>query len=118
MMTMPASLHPRSSGLTRWIELLCDGSIELISLQHRTQVKQTQLGDDKSQGIAHIHSLPIFHEKGGGVEGSWSREDMSFKLSASDGLLIQPFSLPPVGSEGSGVEIVLKENEKQQELDF
>lgn len=99
MVTLPVSLFPRSTGLTRWMELLLDGVLELIPLQHQSQMALELGKGDKSQGLLRAHSLPIFHEKGGGLEGSWSREDLSFKLSASSGLVITPYSLPPVGEE-------------------
>ena len=117
--TLPISLHPRASGLCRWIELLFDGVIELIPLQQQQWQQAVEKGDGgtKEQGLLRIHSLPIFHEKGGGANDSWRKEDMSFRLSASSGLLITPFSLPPLG---------LEENEstgqpqemKSQDLDF
>jgi elongator complex protein 4 len=44
----------------------------------------------------------VYHEKGGGgAENNHFREDLSFSLSASKGLVIKPFSLPPLGEEGS-----------------
>lgn len=101
MMTLPISLYPRSAGLVRRAELICDGVVELISLQHQLHhpVDRNASNDTKAQGLFRIHSLPIFHEKGGGLEGSWVKEEMSFKLSASSGLVIAPYSLPPLGDE-------------------
>ena len=99
MISMPVSLYPRSTGLTRWAELLCDGVLELIPLEHKLQLSRDPSKEDKAQGMLRAHSLPVFHEKGGGLEGSWNREDLSFKLSSSNGLVITPFSLPPIGDE-------------------
>lgn len=99
MLTLPVSLYPRATGLTRWAELLADGVLELIPLQHQSQMNREPGKEEKSQGMLRAHSLPIFHEKGGALEGSWSREDLSFKLSASSGMVITPFALPPVGEE-------------------
>lgn len=99
MVSMPVSLYPRSTGLTRWAELLSDGVLELIPLEHKLQMSRDPSKDDKAQGMLRAHSLPVFHEKGGGLEGSWNREDLSFKLSSSSGLVITPFSLPPIGDE-------------------
>lgn len=43
------------------------------------------------------HRLPIFHEKGGGGgENSGSGDDMAFNLSRRKGMVIKPYSLPPV----------------------
>lgn len=97
MVSMPVSLYPRTTGLTRWAELLSDGVLELIPLEHKLQVSRDPTKEDKTQGMLRAHSLPVFHEKGGGLEGSWNREDLSFKLSSSSGLVITPFSLPPIG---------------------
>ncbi|KYK55866.1 Elongator complex protein 4 [Drechmeria coniospora] len=100
LVTLPVSLYPRSTGLTRWMELLSDGVLELIPFQHHSQMGSGgALEGDKSQGLLRVHCLPVFHEKGGGLEGGSMREDMSFKLSASSGLVIVPFSLPPVGGD-------------------
>jgi elongator complex protein 4 len=99
MLTLPVSLYSRGTGVTRWAELLCDGVLELVPLQHQSQMSREPGEEEKSQGLLRVHSLPIFHEKGGALEGSWSREDLSFKLSASSGMVITPFTLPPVGEE-------------------
>ncbi|KAH7241768.1 PAXNEB protein-domain-containing protein [Fusarium tricinctum] len=90
--SIPVTLFPRSTGLTRWMELLCDGVLELIPLQHQAPVIREPGSDDKGQGLLRAHSLPVFHEKGGGLEGTWNRENLSFKLSSSNGLVITPFN--------------------------
>lgn len=105
LIALPISLFPRSSGLTRWMELLCDGVIELVPLPANSPALSTEKPDsksaDQSQGILKVHSLPIYHEKGGGgAEGNYFRENLTFSLSASKGLVIKPFSLPPLGEEG------------------
>lgn len=122
MVTMSISLYPRAAGVTRWAELLSDGVLELVPLH---QQKQHQLGsdptnDEKAQGLLRVHCLPIFHEKGGGLEGGWLREDMSFRLSSSRGLVITPFSLPPVGDEESSAKPVIKDGKAKprETLDF
>lgn len=121
LVTLPESLHPRSAGLTRWMELLFDGVVELIPLQHRAQMGRGPTDEDKTQGLLRVHSLPVFHEKGGGLEGGWAREDMSFKLSASSGMVIMPFSLPPVGDDDKAAEPSGRpaaDSAKKQSLDF
>lgn len=107
LVTLPISLFPRSNGLTRWMELLSDGVIELIPLPANPGAPPPSSGDagskseDKSQGLLRVHSLPIYHEKGGGgAENNHFREDLTFSLSASKGMVIKPFSLPPLGEEG------------------
>lgn len=105
MVTLPISLFPRSHGLIRWMELLSDGVIELIPLPANPGAPPPTSGgaksEEKSQGLLRVHSLPIYHEKGGGgAENNHFREDLTFSLSASKGLVIKPFSLPPLGEEG------------------
>lgn len=118
LVTIPATLFPRSTGLTRWMELLSDGVLELIPLQHQAPVVREPGSEDKGQGLLRAHSLPVFHEKGGGLEGTWNRENLSFKLSSSSGLVITPFSLPPI-DDGEEPPKAAKPNEpKKESLDF
>ncbi|KAI0101551.1 Elongator complex protein 4 [Nemania sp. FL0031] len=103
LLTLPLSLYPRTTGLTRWIELLCDGVLEFIPLQSTTihkpppSSKGEGKDDEKIQGLIKVHSLPIFHEKGGGSHSAL--DDQSFSLSRSRGLIIKPFYLPPADSD-------------------
>ncbi|KAI1780152.1 PAXNEB-domain-containing protein [Hypoxylon cercidicola] len=106
IITLPLALYPRSMGLTRWMELLSDGVIELIPLQSSAvhapppSSKSDSKSEDQIQGLLKIHSLPIFHEKGGGSsETNSAHGDLSFSLSRSKGLVIKPFYLPPVGED-------------------
>lgn len=98
MMTLSTALHPRSSGLVRWAETINDGVIEMIPIQ---QPVHTQPGAENpgnaSQGILQIHRMPVYSERGGGSEGKALQEDLSFKLSSTDGVVIKLSSLPPVG---------------------
>lgn len=108
LVTLPISLFPRNQGLTRWMELLFDGVIELVPLPSTpgapTAAANSEGGAskaDQSQGLLRVHSLPVYHEKGGGgAENNHFRENLTFSLSASKGLVIKPFSLPPLGEEG------------------
>ncbi|KAI1395354.1 PAXNEB-domain-containing protein [Hypoxylon fuscum] len=106
IITLPLSLYPRSTGLTRWIELLSDGVMELIPLQSSAvhapppSSKSDAKSDEQTQGLLKIHSLPIFHDKGGASsEMNAAHGDLSFSLSRSKGLVIKPFYLPPVGED-------------------
>lgn len=100
--TLPLTLHPRSTGLTRWMELLSDGVLELapfpstaIAVKAPPGASTTQ--EEPPQGMFKIHRLPVFHEKGGGGgEASGFGDDLAFTLSRRKGLVIKPFSLPPV----------------------
>jgi elongator complex protein 4 len=110
-------LHPRETGLTRWTEVLSDGVIELApfpSLINSPPAATTGsvTGQETPQGMLKVHRLPILHEKGGGgSESSGFGDDLAFTLSRRKGLIIKPFSLPPVdgdtdvqhaGMEGDG----------------
>ncbi|PVH80394.1 PAXNEB family protein [Cadophora sp. DSE1049] len=99
IITLPLSLYPRITGLTRWMELLSDGVLELApfpSTAVATKSNPTStIQEEPPQGMLKIHRLPIFHEKGGG-EASGFENDLAFTLSRRKGLVIKPFSLPPV----------------------
>ncbi|KAI0470376.1 PAXNEB protein-domain-containing protein [Xylaria cf. heliscus] len=105
ILTLPLSLYPRTTGLTRWMELLCDGVLEFIPLQSTTihkpppSSKGDGKDDEKVQGLVKVHSLPVFHEKGGGSHSAL--DDQSFSLSRSKGLIIKPFYLPPADTDES-----------------
>lgn len=105
LITLPVSLFPRSNGMTRWIELISDGVLEMIPLPPKLGAappssSSTSKVQDQSQGILRVHSLPVFHEKGGGgAENNHFREDLSFHMSSTKGLVIQPYVLPPLEEE-------------------
>ncbi|KAI1006041.1 hypothetical protein K3495_g2182 [Podosphaera aphanis] len=103
MITIPLTIHPRNTGLTRWIEILNDGVLELIpfplrnAISTRPQAGKPKSKEDFPQGMFKIHKLPVFHEKGGGSgEISGFSNDFAFTFSRRKGLLIKPYSLPPV----------------------
>lgn len=105
VITLPVSLFPRGNGMTRWIELLSDGVLEMIPLPPKLGAAPPSSNgaskiQDQSQGILRVHSLPVFHEKGGGgAENNHFREDLSFHMSSTKGLVIQPYVLPPLEEE-------------------
>lgn len=104
IITLPLTLYPRSTGLTRWMELLSDGVLELApfpSTAIATKSNPTStIQEEPPQGMLRIHRLPIFHEKGGGGgEASGFGDDLAFTLSRRKGLVIKPFSLPPVEAD-------------------
>ncbi|KAL8942271.1 MAG: hypothetical protein Q9216_001743 [Gyalolechia sp. 2 TL-2023] len=98
-MTLPLMLYPRATGLTRWMELLCDGVIELSPFPHSmdTGPPSTASGaataqEEKPQGMVNVHRLPVFYERGGGgILG----DDLAFTVSRRK-FVIRPFNLPPV----------------------
>ena len=102
MLTLPLSLYPRSTGLVRWIEHLCDGVLELAPFPHPIDVgpplttssgSGKNMAEEKPQGMLKIHRLPVLTEKGGGSGGGG--DDLAFSLSRKR-FVVKPFSLPPV----------------------
>lgn len=56
--------------------------------------------EETPQGMLKVHRLPILHEKGGGgVDSSGFGDDLAFTLGRRKGLVIKPFSLPPVDGD-------------------
>ncbi|PGH19564.1 hypothetical protein AJ80_03900 [Polytolypa hystricis UAMH7299] len=100
MITLPLSLYPRSSGLTRWIELLSDGVLELAPFPHLSDASPTATSgaattqEEPPQGMLKVHRLPVLHERGGGGDNNVG-EDWAFTLSRRK-FTIKPFSLPPL----------------------
>lgn len=92
VITLPISLYPRLSGLTRWLEMLSDAVLEL-------QVLSMAPLHGNAQGLLNIHALPIYQERGGGPQTIGSHANLAFKLSGPGGLLIEQFSLPPIDGE-------------------
>ena len=97
MLTLPLSLHPRSTGLVRWIEHICDGVLELAPFPHRVEVeppsgKAGKGESENPQGMVKVHKLPVLTEKGGGGGGG---DDLAFSLSRRR-FMVRKFSLPPV----------------------
>ncbi|KAF7903532.1 uncharacterized protein EAF01_006581 [Botrytis porri] len=106
MLTLPLPLHPRTTALTKWIELLSDGVLEIapfpsiaIIPKATPSSSSNPAQEEPPQGMLKIHRLPIFHEKGGGSAG-FAGDDLAFSLSRRKGLVIKPYSLPPVEDEG------------------
>ncbi|KAL1967991.1 hypothetical protein VTN77DRAFT_2408 [Rasamsonia byssochlamydoides] len=97
MITLPLALYPRSTGLVRWVELLCDGVIELCPFPHSADAIATSgaatAHEEPPQGMLKTHKLPVLHERGGGSDQNIG-EDWAFTLSRRK-FEIKPFSLPP-----------------------
>ena len=110
MITLPLTIHPRITGLTRWMELLCDGVLELApfpstAIAIKAAPGATTVHEEPPQGMLKVHRLPIFHEKGGGGgDASGFGDDLAFTLSRRKGLVIKPFSLPPVEGDAEAQE--------------
>lgn len=119
MISLPTSLHPRNTGLARWIEILCDSVMEIMPFLSRPiQVPTAQpeliFGQDETpQGMLKVHRLPILHEKGGGVfELDGLKGDLAFTLSRRKGLVVRPFCLPPVDGDPEMQNIGAEGNRK------
>ncbi|EFQ33142.1 paxneb protein [Colletotrichum graminicola M1.001] len=116
MISLSTSLFPRSTGFTRWMELLCDGVFEMLPLPRKVHVQPSTKSEDAVQGMLKVHELPLYHERGGGLEGQSFRENLSFRLSSFSGLIFKPYVLPPMlGEEAKGAK---DEGNKQEKLDF
>ena len=106
--TLPTSLHPRTSGLTRWIELLQDGVVELAPFPHThsTLSPSPAPSDTRSEepphGLLRVHRLPVLAENGSGRRSETS-DDWTFSLSRRK-FRIEAFTLPPVEGDTEAQE--------------
>ena len=98
--SLPLPLSPRSSGLTRWLELLHDGVIELSPFPHSADALDNSVvrgpsgtAEEPPQGLLRLHRLPILHDRGSGRRAY--DDDWTFTLSRRK-LTIKPFNLPPI----------------------
>ena len=101
--SLPLTLHPRASALTRWSEHLLDGVVELAPfpfrpddyVSNRTSTPgAATAAEERPQGMVKVHKLPVFHERGGGGGVKGLGEDMAFTVSRRR-FAIGRFSLPP-----------------------
>ncbi|KAK2627872.1 hypothetical protein QTJ16_002518 [Diplocarpon rosae] len=124
MITLPLTLYPRTTGLTRWMELLSDGVLELMPFPSTAVVTKpnasSTLQEEPPQGMLKIYRLPVFHERGGGGgEASGFGDDLAFTLSRRKGLVCKPFSLPPVDGDIEGQQGQLEhEHGKATKIDI
>jgi elongator complex protein 4 len=124
VITLPLTLYPRSTGLTRWMELLSDGVLELAPFPATAIATKAPPGvstvhEEPPQGMLKIHRLPVFHEKGGGGgESSGFGDDLAFTLSRRQGLVIKPFSLPPVEGDSDAVQGLEGDHGKATKVDI
>jgi elongator complex protein 4 len=87
--------------LTRWIELLQDGVIELTPFPHsaetllKTTSKSTNT-EEEPQGLLKIHRLPISGNRGAGIREI--EDDWAFTLSRRR-LTLRKWNLEPVDDE-------------------
>ncbi|KAI9665489.1 MAG: hypothetical protein M1831_001631 [Alyxoria varia] len=113
--SLPTSLHPRTTGLTCYPELLSDGVFELLPFPHREDVDDdnddSKLGtsgaatkdEERPQGLVKVWKLPGYHERGGGGGGGKAVEralgdDLAFMVSRRK-FWVGAFHLPPAEAE-------------------
>ncbi|PGH29897.1 elongator complex protein 4 [[Emmonsia] crescens] len=122
MITLPLSLYPRTSGLTRWIELLSDGVIELAPFPHLSDASPSTTSgaataqEEPPQGMLKIHRLPVLHERGGGGDSSLG-DDWAFTLSRRK-FAIKPFNLPPVEGDNEAQQGGASGGTSKEDLEF
>jgi elongator complex protein 4 len=102
MLTLPLNLYPRSTSLTRTLETLADGVLELTPFPHLMTIHEAASSsgggkEEQPQGLVKVHRLPLVTERGEGGAGAGNSigEDLAFTLSRRK-FLISPFSLPPM----------------------
>ncbi|EGE82307.1 hypothetical protein RJZ56_006387 [Blastomyces dermatitidis] len=123
MITLPLFLYPRASGLTRWIELLSDGVIELAPFPHLSDASPSATSgaataqEEPPQGMLKIHRLPVLHERGGGGGDSSLGDDWAFTLSRRK-FAIKPFSLPPVEGDNEAQQGGASGGTSKEHLEF
>jgi elongator complex protein 4 len=87
------------------MELLSDGVFELAPFPSTAIITKPPPGtaaakEEPPQGVFIIHRLPVYHEKGGGGgEANDIGNDLAFTLSRKKGLVIKPYSLPPIDGD-------------------
>lgn len=97
--------------------MLNDGVLELAPFPSHSTVMLTpnisnsaRGKEEPPQGLLKVHRLPVFHEKGGGGEPTGLGDDMAFTMSKKKGLVIKPFSLPPLEGDIEGQQDGLPTN--------
>lgn len=124
--SLPTSLYPRSSGLTRWLEILSDGVFELLPFPHSSDAefataRNPETKEEPPQGLLRIHKLPVLNESGSGVPPS--DMDWTFTLSRRK-FTIKPFNLPPIEGDteaqqsGGGEGVESKSKPKKADMEF
>lgn len=132
MLSLPLDLYPRSSGLTRWMEILSDGVMELTPFPHASSTADVLVVDQPSssttsteeelqqqpQGLLRVHRLPIFHERYSGTLGEV--DQWTFTLSRRK-FTIRPYSLPPADGDTEAQQSAVKDaagQKKKSDIDF
>jgi elongator complex protein 4 len=124
LISFPLTLYPRMSGLTRWIELLSDGVVELVPFPHTIDMGPPLAAsgaataqEEKPQGLVKIHRLPVFHERGGGSASVGVGDDLAFTLSRRR-FVVKPFSLPPLEGDEKAQRGEVEGGKIKVDIDF
>lgn len=121
MLSLPISLYPRNSGLVRWIELLCDGVLELAPFPHTSDAEQSSKAppgsvEEPPQGLLKLHRLPILQDRGSGITAN--DDDWTFSLSRRK-FTIKPYNLPPMEGDNEAQHAAgADQKAKQSDMDF
>ena len=119
--SLPLSLYPRTSGLTKWIEILSDGVYDLTPFPHSADAEFQNSRDpttkeEPPQGLLRVHKLPILHELGIGT--SLVDTDWTFTLSRRK-FTIKPFNLPPIEGDTEAQQDAAKDGKpNKDEINF
>lgn len=121
MQTLPLSLHPRNSGLTKWIELVSDGVYNLTPFPHSVDAEFQSSRDpttkeEPPQGLLQVYKMPVLHELGSG--SPLADTDWTFTLSRRK-FTIKPFNLPPLEGDTEAQQDVSKDSKPNRaDMDF
>jgi elongator complex protein 4 len=118
LISIPLSLHPRSAGLVRMAEHVCDAVVELTPFPHSTNLEPATAALGKGggggagggggggeaweeqkepQGLVALHKLPVISDRGAGL-GVAGADDLAFTVSRRR-FVIGAFALPPVQAD-------------------
>lgn len=117
MVSMSTSLYSHDNECVFRLETLCDNIVELIPLPPGPPSAMTASNKptkasfgtdkgspaDKMQGWFKVHKLQVYSELGGGGTGAQGKpltENLCFSVSGHKGLVVTPYSLPPIEEMG------------------
>ncbi|CAK7266160.1 Elongator subunit elp4 [Sporothrix epigloea] len=118
---LSTTLYERHNEYVRQLEDLCDNIIELVPMPPGPPSAVAKNGGppgnssfslssrdkspaEKMQGWCKVHKLQLYSEHGGAggnTQGASLRENLCFSVSGSRGLVIEPYSLPPIEDDNS-----------------
>ncbi|CAK7198171.1 Elongator subunit elp4 [Sporothrix eucalyptigena] len=117
MLSLSTTLYERDNEYVRQLEELCDSIIELIPLppgppsavaknagpSSNSSSSHDKSPADKMQGWLKVHKLQIYSEFGDAPpsQGAPLRENLCFSVSRSKGLVVEPYSLPPIEDDNN-----------------